>query len=108
MNRNEAKKIAETVTNSELKDMFLNAQSEIKDWTQRSIVNLGMTKGAAFNILSACIDKYIYENRTIHILAKTNMVREFGEYLTNYERKYKDKKELPKPVHQEPKFFPRN
>ncbi len=103
MKRNEAKKIAETVTNLELKEMFLNAQNDIKDWAKTSTVNKGMTKGTAFNILSKGMGNDL--TKPIHILAKINMVREFGEYLPNYEKKGKEKKELPKPVHQEPNFL---
>lgn len=99
MNRNEARELAETTSEEDLKQMFLNAQSKISDWTEVSRVNRGMTKGTAFNILSKATGK------PTHILGKTNMIWEFGEYLPNYQKKEKAKRLEVKPVHQEPKFF---
>lgn len=100
MNRTEAKKIAETVTASDLKQMFINAQNGIKDWTKVSIVNKGLTKGTAFNILSKgeITDK-------MHIMGKTNMVREFGEWLPNYQKIKNEQPSQPNPTHQEPIFL---
>ena len=77
MNKSTAKQIAETITNEQLLVMFTNAKNSIKDWNKVSIVNKGMTKGTAWNILAKDFDI----NKTYHILAKTNMVREFGDYL---------------------------
>lgn len=102
MNRNEAKEIAETVSLEDLKKMFLTAQSSIKDWTQPSIVNKGLSKGVAFNILSAGIGAKSSASE-IHIMAKKNMVREFGEYLPGYQCKQKVQKTAIPPSHQEPK-----
>lgn len=94
--RNEAKKLANTVTTEELKQMFLNAQSSIKDWTKVSRVNKGLTKGTSFNILTKCnIDA---KNK----LATVNMIWEFGEYLPNFMKEIIEKKSQPKPTHQEP------
>jgi len=104
MNRKDAKEIAETVSLEDLKQMFIKAQNSIKDWTQVSNVNLGLSKGVAFNILSKGIDKHT-SAKEIHIMGKTNMVREFGEYLPNYEKKIKPKKTYPAPSHQEPIFI---
>ena len=100
MNRYEAKNIAETIKTTDLIQMFVNAQNNIKDWQQVSNINPIMTKGTAFNILTKC---KITDDT--HILAKINMIREFGEFLPNYEKKVKVKKELPTPVHQEPIFI---
>lgn len=97
MNRNEARKIAEKVSPSDLKQMFINAQKGIKDWMKVSTVNKGLTKGTAFNILS----KGEIDEKT-HIIAKQNMVREFGEWLPGYEKIKKERKSQPKPTHQEP------
>ena len=97
MNRNEAKRLAETVSADDLKKMFINARNKIMDWTQVSRVNKGLSKGTSFNILSKCgIDE------KTHILAKINMIWEFGEYLPNYEKEVVNKKKAQKPVHQEP------
>lgn len=97
MDRHEASKLAETVSVNDLKQMFINAQNNIKDWRQVSRVNKGLTKGTSFNILSKC-----GVNEKTHILAKTNMIWEFGEYLPNYEKEIKPKQQQQKPTHQEP------
>lgn len=101
MNRKLAREIAETISNKQLQQMFNKAKVEIKDWTKVSFVNKGMTKGAAWNILAKDFDL----ESTSHIMAKTNMIREFGEFLPyEFNPKKKGFKELPKPMHQEPKF----
>lgn len=103
MNRTLARKLAETITNAQLKDMFDKAQNGIRDWTKTATVNKGMTKGAAWNILAADFD----ENKEYPTIAKTNMIREFGDFLPQQLRNPpKDKKQYePKaPVHQEPRF----
>ena len=102
MNRTLAKKIAETITNEQLGQMLKLAKENIKDWTKVSSVNKGMTKGVAWNILAADFDV----THSYHILAKINMIREFGEFLPG-ELLKNLRKESPndKPlVHQEPKL----
>lgn len=101
MNRTQARKIAETITNEQLLEMFNNAKSKISDWTKRSSVNKCMTKGTAWNILASEFDV----NSDHHVLAKTNMIREFGEYLPEeLKPDSKPKKQLPPPYHQDPEF----
>lgn len=101
MNKKIARQIAETITNQELAEMFSNAKSGIQDWTARSSANKTMTKGTAWNILAA---KFDIEHK-YHILAKKNMVWEFGDFLPpRLLPKKPEKKDLPTPVHQEPKF----
>lgn len=101
MNRKSAREIAEKITNDQIKQMFDSAKSAISDWTVRATVNLGMTKGAAWNILAKDFDV----TKSYHILAKTNMVREFGDYLPiELKPTKKTKKDLPKPIHQNPIF----
>lgn len=98
MTRNEAKQIAEKVTVAELKQMFINAEKGIKDWNKVSTVNSGMTKGTAFNVLSKC-----GISDDTHILAKINMVREFGEWLPNpYNLPKKERKKPNQVTHQQP------
>ena len=101
MNRSEARKIAETITNEQLYEMFKSAKENIKDWTKTSIVNKSMTKGVAWNILT----KDFNVNKKYHILAKTNMVREFGEFLPD-DLKIKKQKTIYSgtPVHKDPDF----
>lgn len=96
MNRNEARKIAETITNEQLQAMFNTAKEMITDWTKVSDVNLGLTKGTSWNILAEDFDV----NERYHIMEKTNMVREFGEFLP---KELKPKK-IFTPTHQAPRF----
>jgi len=101
MNRTDAKKIALIITNEKIQDMFNKAKLNIKDWTKVSCVNKGMTKGVSWNILAKDFDVTMSH----HILAKTNMVREFGEFLSDELKPEKKKKNNnTKPVHQEPRF----
>lgn len=100
MNRSNAKKIAETITNQELSDMFEAAKLGITDWTKVSNVNKGMSKGVAWNILA----KDFNVDGVHHILAKINMVREFVEFLPNNLKPSKKVKQIVPVVHQEPKF----
>ena len=100
MNRKDAKNIAEVITNEQIERMFANAKAQIKDWGSVSVVNKGMTKGTAWNILTKAFDP----DKNIHLLSKQNMVREFGNFI-------KDEFDLPKkskstitPHHQEPVF----
>lgn len=101
MNRKDAKQIAQTITNEQIQDMFDKAKENIKDWTKISNVNKGLTKGSAWNILAKDFDTLVNH----HILAKTNYVREFGEFLPDeLKPKKKSKKNSQNIIHQEPIF----
>ena len=102
MRRSDARKLAEIVTNEQLKEMFDNAKVGIKDWTKVSSCNLGFTKGVAWNILAKDFDV----THTHHILAKTNMVREFGEFLPGElkQKVTRNKRNIINPVHHNPIF----
>lgn len=101
MNKTLAKQIAETIANEELKQMFDNAKAGIKDWTARSHVNKGMTKGTAWNILAKDFDV----THKYHALAKKNMIWEFGDFIPDHLMPQKvSRKSLPNTVHQEPIF----
>jgi hypothetical protein len=106
MQRYEARKIAETITFEELKQMFMVAQKSITDWSKQAHVNKSMTKGSAFNLLSNGFGEggHYTKDTNIHILAKTNMIWEFGEFLPNYIKPKKKAKTIPT-MHQEPKFI---
>jgi hypothetical protein len=101
MQRHIAKQIAEKITNEQLQEMFNKAKTGIKDWTKTSSVNKGLTKGAAWNILAEKFDV----NAKHHILAKTNMVREFSEFLPDELKPQKKAKMEFTPTHQIPKFL---
>lgn len=102
MNKNEARKIAETITNKQLQEMFDNAKVKITDWSKVSSVNKAMTKGVSWNILAKNFD--VGANH--HILAKTNMIREFGKFLPEQVKPQKTKRQVSSGplIHQEPKF----
>lgn len=101
MNRPQARKLAETITNDQLKTMFDDAKAGIKNWTKISSCNKGFTKGVAWNILAKDFDI----NHNYHILAKTNMIREFGEFLSySIRHQEKKKKDQGKPMHHDPIF----
>jgi hypothetical protein len=104
MSRDEAKKLAETVSLEDLKQMFLNAQSQIKDWTTASRVNKGLSLGVTFNIFTAGFEKYKSANEIFHI-GRTNMIWAFGEYLPGYTKPVQKTKSEIKVAHQEPKLF---
>lgn len=101
MNRLQARKLAETITNDQLKQMFKYAKEGIKDWTKVSSCNKGITKGVGWNVLAKDFDV----NHNYHILAKTNMIREFGEFLP-YRIRHQEtkKKDQTKPIHHDPIF----
>lgn len=100
MRRNEARNLADTITNQQLFDMLEKAKIGVKDWTKVSLVNKGMTKGTAWNILGKDFDV----NKEYHVLAKANMIREFGEFLPEELKPKKKEKIKIVPHHQEPKF----
>jgi hypothetical protein len=91
MNHSEARQLAENVTTEQLQQMLVNAKASIKNWNVRSRVNKGLSKGAAFNILSA--PAIFVAGKRLHILAATNMIWEFGEYLPGYQNPEKKEKE---------------
>lgn len=100
MNKNNAKKIAQIITSEQLQEMFNAAKIGVKDWTKVSAVNKGMTKGVSWNILAKDFDISINH----HIMAKVNMIREFGEFLPEDLKIKKQIKKFQAPIHQEPKF----
>ena len=100
MNKNDAKKIAKTITNEQLQQMFKDAKTKITDWTKVSNVNKGLTKGASWNILAKDFDVTAKH----HILVKTNMVREFGEFLPAKLKPQKKVRQFQPPTHQDPQF----
>lgn len=101
MNKNDDRKIAESITNEQLQQMFETAKIKIKNWRKISNVNKRMTKGAIWNILA----KDFYVNYNYDIIIKTNMILEFGEFLPNQLKpQKKSKQQNNTPFHQEPQF----
>lgn len=102
MNKSDAKKIAETITFSQLQEMFNNAKENITDWTVVSNVNKQMTKGTAWNILFKGLNPEIIVQK----LAVKNMIWEFGDYLPEELKIKKPVKQVSslKLTHQDPRF----
>ena len=101
MNRREAKKIAENITSKELQDMLNLARDKIIDWTEVSSVNKSMSKGAVWNVLTKEFDV----KKEYSFLVITNMVWEFGEFLSDALKPPKRRaKERPTLFHQAPVF----
>ena len=99
MNKTDAKKIASTITNQQLVDMLKSAKENIKDWTKRSSVNKSMTIGVSYNIFND-----VFKGQDMHVLAKKNMIWEFGDFLPEDLKIIKSKRKLPVPHHQDPIF----
>ncbi len=100
MTRSEAKKLAETVTVNDLKYMFVTAYGRVKNWEAPSRGNKGLSVGTVFNLFTK---GGISEDT--HKLAKINMIREFGEYLPNYEKKKRLVLPTPNVYHQKPSLL---
>ena len=103
MNRKDAKILAEKVTNFDLYKMFRNAMNLIPNWEVSSIVNSSMSKGASWSVLAEKFDV----KEKYHPIAKQNMIREFGEYLSEDIKQLvaKPKKVKSTPLfHREPDF----
>ena len=101
MNRSDAKKIAQNITNEQLQEMLNNAKVGVKDWTKVSNCNKVITKGVAWNILAKDFDI----NYNHHMLAKINMIREFGEFLPEkLKLEKRTRKKYDNLIHQDPQF----
>jgi len=101
-NRHQSKTLVPFVTNEDLAYMFNNAKNQINDWTVRSTLNKGMSKGAAYNIL-----KSVGDGNKHHQIAICNAIREFGEYLPDVILgliSCHKKRPIPDVFHEEPKF----
>jgi len=102
MNKSDAKKIAETITFSQLQEMFNNAKENITDWTVVSNINKQMTKGTAWNILFVGLKL----ETMLYPMAIKNMIWEFGDYLPSnlkIQKKSNDKSTVIV-THQDPRF----
>lgn len=81
MNRTDARLLAETIKNHELLQMFENARLQIKDWSAKSVLNKRVSKRTAMKMLCGAM---FNTSKNYHVIAKANMIREFGEYLPGY------------------------
>ena len=76
-NKSESKQLALLVTDKDIIQLFIDTLAKHKDWKATSVVNIGMTKGAAFNILKHA---RTYANGQLN-MGVVHAIREFGEYL---------------------------
>jgi hypothetical protein len=95
MNRVDARKLAEILPIQDLKFMIVNAYALVRDWSKVSQVNKGMTIGATFNLLTNGFSE------KSHPIVKTNLIREFGEYLPEDKKPIKRIKQVNNKVHHE-------
>lgn len=89
MDRTTAKKIASTITNDAILEMLNMAKNRITDWNKISKVNKCMTVGAAWCVLAEDFDT----NKEYSVWLKTNIIREFGEFLPESLMPIKSKKQ---------------
>lgn len=101
MNKADAKRIAEDITNDQLAAMFERAKAEVKDWTKASPVNPSLSLGAAWNIYYP----YFLKDQRMIYLIKANMVRCFGDYLDESFKTPKKSKPAAVDIHHEDPVF---
>lgn len=77
MKRTTARLIAQSITNEQLQNMFHSAYEKMTDQENRSKVNPKITKRKAWEYMG----KDFKLTGKYNTLAKTNMIREFGDYL---------------------------
>lgn len=102
MNKADAKKIAACITRQQMAEMMQSAKLKTSNWEQKSDVNPLLTKGAAWNIFYPVFTS----GRPMSMPAKTNMVWEFGDFLTDdlKPKKTKRAKSQTAPHHEDPVF----
>lgn len=104
MNKNEARELAEKITEAEMTEIFENAKVGIKDWTKVSRINKSLTIGTAWNILYVAFKEVEFSRN--HAIGKRNMIFEFQNFLPKHlilEKKVKNKPDV-KIQHQNPIF----
>jgi hypothetical protein len=95
-------RLAKGISLDDLRSMLVKARTEIMDWKEPSRVNPVFDRGTAFNMFSGCTF-----NGQLHLIAKRNMIWEFGEYLPGYQKPVRKKRYIPTDVHHEdPRPFP--
>lgn len=101
MNRPQARKLAETVTVEQIKQMLDNAKTGILDWTHASVANKGISRGSHWNLF--CKD---YSKKTeFSEMLKFRMIQEYGNFLPYHIRHQEiKKKDQAKPIHHDPIF----
>lgn len=105
MNKATTKALSGIIKNEDVFEMLKKARHEVCDWTVVSRINPCMSKGYAWNILAAHFDV----NRIYPAPVLSNILREFGEFLTikpymeAYLPKHKTKCEV-ECHHKEPDF----
>ena len=102
ISRKYARELAESSTNEEIIQMLKSAQKNVLEWRERSRVNKAMSRGFSFNLYSHGLN----DDSDIHVLAKCNMCRDFGEYHLRFNPPQQKKNPpLPKLHHKDPFEF---
>jgi hypothetical protein len=101
MNRDFAYKVSLSSDNDDIKEMLIRARAGIKDWTERSRLNPGLSRGAVFNIFASCSFAKPWVT-----LSKTNAIFEFGDYHPKFKHILTKANYSSPPRHEEPMEFP--
>lgn len=89
-----AASLAYSCSNQEVIEILMKARVMVEDWSERSIVNGSMTKGTFYNIMTNALS---VDNLEMH---KRNIIWEFGEYSSLYQKFLEEKQT--EPHHEEP------
>jgi hypothetical protein len=100
MKNSDARELAKTITNDQLKRMLDRAKIGIKDWTVASKSNIGFSRGCHWNIMCR---GYASKNEFSTIL-KFRMIQEYNEFLDDELKPPKIIKSIQKTIHHDPIF----
>ena len=99
MRKSDAKNIAAIISDEQIAEMLSAAKNGINDWTKPSRINMGISKGAAWNILTNNKASVVVSQ-----LVKIRLIQEFGEFLPPSLKPPKRQINKSTIVHQDPKF----
>lgn len=85
MNRQEAKRLAETLTAEQVEETLLAAQHGIKDWKAPTTLNQGLSYGYAYNLYS----KIDFSKLGTGRIVQYNFLVIFGDFLPGYQKPFK-------------------
>lgn len=99
MRKTKARELAKTVSLDSLKTMLIEARKNFTAWSSPSSVNIGFSKGYSFNLFVKVMQE---ADESLNVIAKTNMIREFGTFLPGYEPDKIEKCRRVEAVHTDP------
>ena len=100
MNRKESKRLAEIVSDEQIKTMLDRAKAEIDDWSKASVANIGLSRGCHWNMFCR---KY-YDAKSFSTIHKYRLIQEYGEFLPEEFHPKKTSRVKTIPVHHDPIF----